>query len=77
MIIPSQLRPGDPLLVNAPDGKQYRATFISRSKIAGTNTLHSDAWKHLDGIDHLGFVQMSDEDLIRQAQRAPEEGGSQ
>jgi len=77
MIIPSQLRPGDPLLVTGPDGKEYRVTFISRSKIALANTLHSDAWKHLDGVDHLGFTQLNDEDLIRRGKRAPEEGDAQ
>lgn len=72
MIIPSQLRPGDPLLVTGPDGIEYRATFISRSKIALANTLHCESWKHLPDADHLGFLRLSDEDLIRQGQRAPE-----
>lgn len=77
MIIPSQLRPGDPLLVMGSDGNQYRVTFISRSKIAEANTLHSEAWKHLPGVDHLGFIQLNDDDLIRRGKRAPEEGDAQ
>lgn len=77
MVIPSQLRPGDPLLVMGSDGAEYRATFISRSKTAFASTLHSDAWNHLDGVDHLGFIQLNDEDLIRRGTRAPEEGKPQ
>ncbi|WP_336175002.1 hypothetical protein [Alloalcanivorax xenomutans] len=71
-VIPCKLRPGDPLIVNGPDGKEYRATFIQRYPEHDLNKLHSNDWEGLPDVDELGFVNLSDECLIRRSRLAPE-----
>lgn len=71
-VIPCKLRPGDPLIVEGPDKKEYRATFIHRDPERDLNKLHSNDWKGLPDVDELGFVSLSDGYLIRRSRLAPE-----
>ncbi|MHA7915522.1 hypothetical protein [Alloalcanivorax xenomutans] len=73
MIIPCKLRAGDTLLVLGPDDQEYRAVFISHSSTDKAVTLHSNDWGHLPEADHLGFVRLDDETVIRRARLVPHE----